>query len=916
MATSYLMFSVLLLISAASASHYFGGSVSFVPRGSHPDGSLQVDLHFRHTYRHCYLYDYWACSSGNCGNTLSSEGGAIDQSVNSPPYTNAWCETEIVESRYFHSDNPFEMRKASCCWIYNNNVVSWRLFTHVDLRRRSDTSQPNSSPKNAIMPFLRVPYNCQRSYHLLTVDPDGDTVKCRYGSLHHTECSTCNQPNGFHLDEGKCVLHYVYTGYTGVYGFELVVEDFPTNTITLTSTNGTQTTRSPLTARRRKRALYYPGPTSTTAGPTSTTAGPATTGGHYYYHHYYPGPTTTTAGPTTTTAGPTSTTAGPTTTGGHYYYHHYYPGPTSTTAGPTTTTAGPTTTTASPTTTTAGPTTTTAGPTTTTASPTTTTAGPTTTTAGPTTTTAGPTTTTAVRTTTTAGPTTTTAVWTTTTAGPTTTTAGPTTTTTTATTPTTYPWTPTLSKYIPYRPIPAPLSKLPLQFSVLVDAYAPSCNEGEYLPRLVHPTPYHGEHLNAQVNQQFEMKVKAQASYSIVGDIIFSGPLNTTKHMIAPGEFYIRWTPTQDNLGDQAPICFIAEAASGNRQYQSEMRCVLVDVKHATANVICNETSMTVQLDKSSFKGIHEDHLRLNDPSNIACSLHSNGTHVIGIIPLNECGTQIEEDDENLIFKNEITTFDDVRDIITRKHLWEVQFSCQYPKRGNVTLGFTVHRNPTEIIEKGFGTFTYIFEFYPDNLFGQMFDPNLYPLYYEVGDKIYMQIEAKSSVNNTVLFVESCRASPYDNPNYQPTYSIIENGCTVDPTVVIYSPSHNQQFRLSIDAFKFIGLHDQVYISCSVILCEAGNPDTRCFKGCIPPPPPHHRRRRAALIETGEHLVSQGPLRLRSTPEIESRVTGLNLNLAFIAGCLLAAIAMICGVMIHKFKRVTVQYQPLPTTEQ
>ncbi|KAK0136734.1 ZP domain-containing protein [Merluccius polli] len=359
------------------------------------------------------------------------------------------------------------------------------------------------------------------------------------------------------------------------------------------------------------------------------------------------------------------------------------------------------------------------------------------------------------------------------------------------------------------------------------------------------------------------MKVKAQASYSIVGDIIFSGPLNTTKHMIAPGEFYIRWTPTQDNLGDQAPICFIAEAASGN---------------------------------KGEGKGPGK------------ADTHSGDSGMID--------SSLKEDDENLIFKNEITTFEDVRDIVTRKHLWEVQFSCQYPKRGNVTLGFTVHRNRTAITEKGFGTFTYIFEFYPDNLFGQMFDPSLYPLDYDVGDKIYMQIEAESSVNNTVLFVESCRASPYDNPNYQPTYSIIENGCTVDPTVVIYSPSHNQQFRFSIDAFKFIGLHDQVYISCSVILCEAGNPDTRCFKGCIPPPPPHHRRRRAALIETGVHLVSQGPLRLRSTPEIESRVTGLNLNLAFIAGCLLAAIAMICGVMIHKFKRVTVQYQPLPTTEQ
>ncbi|CAL8403835.1 unnamed protein product [Boreogadus saida] len=354
---------------------------------------------------------------------------------------------------------------------------------------------------------------------------------------------------------------------------------------------------------------------------------------------------------------------------------------------------------------------------------------------------------------------------------------------------------------------------------------------------------------------------------------------------------------------------------SRHQQFQSEMRCVWVHVEHAKAHVICNETSMTVELEKAAFKGLDEDHLRLNDPGNTACRLHSNGTHVIGFIPLNECGTMIKEDDENLLFSNEITTFEDVRDIVTRKHLLEVQFSCQYPKRGNVSLGFTVHRDNQTITEKGFGTFTYNFEFYPDILFDTMINPHFYPLDYEVGDKIYMQIDATTSINNTVLFVESCSASPYDNPNYQPTYPIIENGCVQDSTVVIYPPSQNKQFRFSIDAFKFIGLHDQVYISCSVILCEAGNLNTRCSRGCLPTP--HNgRRRRSALTETGAHFISQGPLRLQSTPENKSSVTGLNLNMAFIAGCLLAAIALICGVMIHKYKRTAVRYQPLSSIEQ
>lgn len=128
------------------------------------------------------------------------------------------------------------------------------------------------------------------------------------------------------------------------------------------------------------------------------------------------------------------------------------------------------------------------------------------------------------------------------------------------------------------------------------------------------------------------------------------------------------------------------------------------------------------------------------------------------------------------MFKNEITTVDDREDLITRKHLLEVQFYCQYPKRGNVTLGFTAHRKNVTVWEKGFGTFTYVFEFYPNNQFQNMIEPKSYPLEYDIGSRIYMQIEATSSVNNTELFVEFCRAAPYDNPNYWQTYSIIENG--------------------------------------------------------------------------------------------------------------------------------------------
>ncbi|CDQ96359.1 unnamed protein product [Oncorhynchus mykiss] len=48
--------------------------------------------------------------------------------------------------------------------------------------------------------------------------------------------------------------------------------------------------------------------------------------------------------------------------------------------------------------------------------------------------------------------------------------------------------------------------------------------------------------------------------------------------MTTQGEFVIRWTPIRDNLGEYFPICFITEGISGSSVYQSEMRCVVVEV--------------------------------------------------------------------------------------------------------------------------------------------------------------------------------------------------------------------------------------------------------------------------------------------------------------------------------------------------
>uniref|UniRef100_A0AAQ4QIS9 ZP domain-containing protein n=1 Tax=Gasterosteus aculeatus aculeatus TaxID=481459 RepID=A0AAQ4QIS9_GASAC len=957
MASTSVLLLQLLLVSQASASHFFGGTTTYYYKGKNPDGTFKVDLRYRDTFDGCYYSLYWSCSQGNCGNVQRRVRGEIESSTNAPLFNRQWCETETVSRTILQSNKPFQLTAASCCWIpkRTGDDAQWNLLTTVDLGIRSDTKEPNRSPAVAILPFLRVPQNCPRTYKLMSFDPDGDKVRCRYGNINTGECSLCDQPSGFHLDQDTCTLHYHSSrADSRVYGFELVVEDFPVGSINLTYSDGSQSSRAPLLVRRRRsvfpptsavynswynyqttaRPITYPwwyNPPPTTARTTT----PPTTPYPWWYHltptarpitypwWYNPPPTTarTTTPPTTTT---------------YPWWHHH------------TTTAPPTT----------PPSTTTPYPWwyhhTPTARPITypwwynpppTTARTTT----PPTTTTYPWwhhhTTTAPRTT--PPPTTTTPYpwW-----HHHTTTAPPTTPPPTTTTP--YPWWHHHTTTAPRTTIPPylttrthqhattpPLSKLPLQFSFLVDPPVPSCAEGVYLPRFVEPTPENGAHIQAEVNREVEIRVKAVAAYSKIHDIIISGPVNITTQRNTDGDFVIRWTPIQDDLGDFFSICFAVESVAGSHGntphyyttpssqagvYQTEMRCVVVEVKtkHVKSNVICTGTTMTIELEKASLPGHHADHLRLNDATNTACRLKSNNTHIFAVIPLNDCGTDIEEDDINLRFKNAITTFDNVADVITRKHLLEVDFYCQYPKRGNVTQVFTAHRPKVEVWDKGFGTFTYQFEFYPNNQYLTAIDPSTYPLVYVLGSRIFMQIEATSSINNTVLFVESCRATPYDNQNYQQTYSIIENGCNVDQTVEIHSTSHQRQFQFSMEAFKFIGSHDQVYISCTVLMCEAGSPNTRCSQGCVNStmqsgwPAAHHHRKRELIAQGQRHFVSQGPLRLgRSAEDNKSPALQLNLNLVFIAGCLLAAVGMISAVALYKARGSRVRYQPLSTFE-
>ncbi|XP_040926052.1 uncharacterized protein LOC114852586 [Betta splendens] len=464
--------------------------------------------------------------------------------------------------------------------------------------------------------------------------------------------------------------------------------------------------------------------------------------------------------------------------------------------------------------------------------------------------------------------------------------------------------------------IPA-LSKVPLQFMVYIDADVPSCLEGDYIPIFLSPTPYNGATLPAYVNRTLTIKVRSSAQYSIINDLLITGPSGISKQRISTEEFHLTWSPTDQDLNHNIPICFVSQA-NYNYYYwywyyyyqpvYSELRCVIANIAHHEAKVTCSETAIKVEVEKDNLIRRNENKLHLFGFTDPSCNLAalSNSTHLVAEISLNACGTLIEEDDTNIIFRNGITAADP-RAVIYRNNDVDVGFQCVYPIRNNLTLEFR-HKNPYAFTDQGFGTFSFQFEFFESQRFFRLINGSRYPVEVDVGQMMFLQIEAATSIPNVELFVESCRATPYDNPNSRISYTIIENGCVRDKTVTTYSGS-NLQFRFGMEAFEFIGAQLQVYITCSVILCERGVPGTRCSQGCIQP---HHRGKRESAAQSSRHMISQGPLRLARAADSPASGLSMNLglNLVFIVGVLL-----VCGVMVYRAKRSTSKYQLLPTSD-
>ncbi|XP_062405710.1 uncharacterized protein LOC134095993 [Sardina pilchardus] len=472
---------------------------------------------------------------------------------------------------------------------------------------------------------------------------------------------------------------------------------------------------------------------------------------------------------------------------------------------------------------------------------------------------------------------------------------------------------------------PSPISQIPLQFTVEVLSPMESCLTGKTRPQFLTPTPWHEEIHMAAVGHRLELKLRAQSTDTRIVDFQISGPQNMSKSLTSESNGIVmatlEWTPQQSDLHRDVPVCFTADTAIS----QSEMRCVVVKVRKSlplkgNGEVSCKENIITITVSKASMPGINDTWLHMIDPS---CTLTSNDTHIMGTISINTCGTQMEEEGDYITFKNVITSFDEPGKIITRRGHVTVGFSCQYPKVMSVSSHYLNKKSDYVFTEASFGTFGYTFEVFTDANFTTVIAPASYPVEYELLDMIFMGIKSHSALPNTQMFVESCRATPTANPRDLVYYNIISNGCGVDETLIEF-PHGPLNYNFEIQAFKFTGEFDEVFISCSVILCEAGNPNSRCAQGCVSDA--SRRRKRDTALETASHFLTMGPFRTardaqhRSGQQQVASQDGsgatsslnekANTSAFVLGGLLMASLVLLVGLLLyrnHKYRTLSQQ---------
>ncbi|KAK3773528.1 hypothetical protein RRG08_022240 [Elysia crispata] len=179
----------------------------------------------------------WICTTGCPGQPVMHSSSYYCMAANKQEM---WEQGQMSFNYTFLNSGPFVAAFEGNDWMTLGNGKGkgpWSISTTIDLRARSDTNKPNSSPEALSQTIYYMQYDCHHELRIPIYDPDGDKVICQWAV--GDECkAVCNALPGARLNESTCTIIFDSNSANlyekgQFYAVAITIKDYPKTTITL-----------------------------------------------------------------------------------------------------------------------------------------------------------------------------------------------------------------------------------------------------------------------------------------------------------------------------------------------------------------------------------------------------------------------------------------------------------------------------------------------------------------------------------------------------------------------------------------------------------------------------------------------------------------------------------------------------------
>jgi len=251
------VYAVVLLVQlcVVAASHFRGGLIYWKTVGpvNVTSGLVPVEITQRFGWRRDYSTNTFCDDRSIAARDMVGEIGVLVCQSGCPTAGQNLSSVRVYCTDYSVSNNWMVGERSYVVWLpHSDEVVTasfsggqwiqlaypvltggtarWEVRVTFNFNATS-RSTGNASPVSKMSPVINMLHGCQYSVRLPAVDPDGDTIRCRWASSSLGECShVCMSIPGAHLDEDRCTVSYNATSAVGVYAVAIQIDDFASAT--------------------------------------------------------------------------------------------------------------------------------------------------------------------------------------------------------------------------------------------------------------------------------------------------------------------------------------------------------------------------------------------------------------------------------------------------------------------------------------------------------------------------------------------------------------------------------------------------------------------------------------------------------------------------------------------------------------